>query len=1014
MKNILINIILFCIGLSSNLVFAGESTIPLAKEARLPSNDLVFNQKTLTSKEAKDLKEIDLSELEPSENEIYDGKNHLNESENNVSVQDNEVLRFQGALMSNSGLLRFNAINETDGSLLTLHLDKTLHSMLLRKNLLRRLGYKIPTIKYFPRVSITFNSLEEKTDFLKRIIPENTLGAAERWIVENNDLTIKLQDVAVSKPDESDFYNVSMGVPADSINSRTIRGIVGAYALVDLGESVPQFSWSAGKIDNNAVALTHFTGNEFNSSIDDIVWMQKKIANLTREEILTIVKLSSFPSGVAEVVAEKIISRRNTLNQILNIKKANLDVNMKLNIPGIVVDGKITPQNFQGYASRFTYGDAETPFDQMRFYFYSKLESNAIDNAITYLNKNLEGYDVNTVRTDYFKKQFDAGLKHFVDTGELLPIQVGHWTSPVANLRLILSRDIVIGNYLGTDNLVQLADTFGGSLNLGMLVGYEGLPYGVSASVSGTVSLVRTFTHLKPVKSLKASLKEPFKNLLVPLIKKSLRDDFFTLNELKDFKGPSVDRNKKILEIMKNIDENLNVGESLIMTDRVMPSVSLDLNYTQGVVGAGVGVTGSVAVIKRIHLYKKAPQVLQIFDDSGHTKTLDLSLNINAAGYPVLKILQTYEKGNYNIKSYMVSLNSNPDENPNLYSNALAVYEILKSKNFELINSTITPVTLDASYTDQSTGFSFLLWKVKKLKGQTFFDVKAKDGVNGKYFSYQKDFLTGANIESISKEILNKYLQDKVDPNISITNESGKNPGETIYGKSHTETFRFEAAIDEGNKLSKKFLTLVDIRQGWTFSEKSLIKFIENVNQKFNFNLFNREQIDFKKLRLYKIGYHLNLYEAGIIKLETITNNDISKIEEIYIQNARCNSIGESGPDMSVRCGYLTALKSKLYSCDKKINMSTDHAVCLTELFERLYLDLKFEDFKKLIGENNFYLYGSVDGFRTNSEILNDTIYSNSFGKIGSPYWNGPFDVVRSLVGLSDGEFAGGWLRGGL
>jgi hypothetical protein len=94
--------------------------------------------------------------------------------------------------------------------------------------------------------------------------------------------------------------------------------------------------------------------------------------------------------------------------------------------------------------------------------------------------------------------------------------------------------------------------------------------------------------------------------------------------------------------------------------------------------------------------------------------------------------------------------------------------------------------------------------------------------------------------------------------------------------------------------------------------------------------------------------------------------------------------------------------------------MANDHAVCLTELFERLYLDLKFEDFKKLIGENNFYLYGSVDGFRTNSEVLNDTIYSNSFGKIGSPYWNGPFDVVRSLVGLSDGEFAGGWLRGGL
>ena len=593
----------------------------------------------------------------------------------------------------------------------------------------------------------------------------------------------------------------------------------------------------------------------------------------------------------------------------------------------------------------------------------------------------------------------------------MLPIKVGSWVSPVANFRLILSRDIVIGNYLGAENLVQLADTFGAGIDLGVMVGIEGLPNGIGGRVGSTASLVRTFTHLKPVKSLKTSLKEPYKNLFVPLLKKSLKNDFLTLSELKDFKGTSEERTKKISEIFKEMDSSLAVGESLIMTDRVLPTLSFDLSYSQGVIGAGVGLNGSVAVIKRIHFYKKAPQVLQIFDDLGHVKTIDMSFHLNAMGIPFLNINQAFEKGNYNIKSFMVNLSSNPEENPNLFTNALGVYEVLKNKNFELLSSNSKPVSVKAKFFDKSSGLSFLLWKVKKVKGQTYFDVEAKDGVNGQYFSYQKDFLTGANIESMTKKLINYYIEEKVDPNISITDESGANPGETFYGKSHTETFRFESAVGADGKFEKKFLTIVDIRQGWTLNEKSLVKFITNVNQKFNTVLFNKEQIDFSKLKLYKIGYHLNLYEAGIAKLSTITRNQIDSIANRYKAETNCSD--EDTRKNTPACGDLSMLASKVGKCNKNLSES-DKAICHTELFERIYSDIKFEDFKKLIGENNFYLYGSVDGFKKNSENLNDTIYSNSVGKIGSQYWNGPFDVVRSLVGISDGEFAGGWLREGI
>lgn len=992
----------------STKLFSAESYIPLAREARLPSNDLVFNGKVISSKEAIDLKGVDLSNLNPTKNEIYDGENHLEDDDQQISLESNQLVSFQGTLLSNSGLLRFNAIDEASGNIVTVHLDKTLHSMLLRKNLLRRLGYNIPTMKHLASIKVKFDSQNEKNEFLNKVIPENTLGAKERWLVSENDLEVTLQDIVVTVPSESDFYNVAMGIPAGTINSRTIRALAVVYNLIDLHESINQFSYVAAKIDNRAIVLSHFTGNEFNSSIDDIVWMQKKISELSREDFKRIVELSKFPAGVNELLVEKIIARRNSINELLGLKYSALNANKKLTIEPNIKEGKVLEVEFKGFASRFSYGDAITPLDQIQYYLYSKIQSNIIDNGISYINKFIEGYDLSAKRNEYFQNQFETGLKHFIETGELLPIKVGTWTSPVANLRFILSRDIVIGSFLGTDNLVQLADTFGAGINLGLMVGIEGLPNGAGASVSGTASLVRTYTHLKPVKTLKASLKEPYKNMFVPLLKKSLKDNYLTLSELKDAEGKDEERTKKIQEVMKEIEMNLGVGESLILTDRIMPTVSFDLNYSQGIIGAGVGVSGSVAVIKRIHFYKKAPQILQIFDDKGKVKTIDLSLSLNAVGVPFLKLSQTFDRGAYHVKSYMVNLDSNLEENPSLYSNAMAIYEVLKNKNFEILNAATKPISLNATTKVKTSGLSFLLWKLEKSKGQHFYDVEAKDGVKGKYYTYKKDLLSGTNIESMTKKLVNYYISEKISPEVSITDEEDANPGDTFYGKSKTETFRYESSVNENGKHEKKFLSLSDIRQGWTFNEKSLVKYIEKVNKKFNLNLFNKDLIDFKKIKLYKIGFHLNLYETGIARLGSISKSDIEKLQSEYRKEARCAS--DDANYNSRVCGDLGMLITKVNQCAKEKLDETKRAICHTDLFEKMMNDLKFDDFKKLIGENNFYLYGTVDGFRKGSEVLNDTIYSNSYGKIGSQYWNGPMEVVRSMVGITEGEFTGAWL----
>lgn len=976
----------------------------------MASDDLIFGGNVLTSRDAEELSslgKVDLSTLEPKVNELWsDEESHLDDQEA-IELEENTTLSFEGSLTSNSGLYRFNAIPENSSKIYTIHLDKTLHSLLLRKNILRKLGFKIPAIKYLKNISIRFNSVEEREQFLKKEIPENTLGASERWVKKVNELTVVVQDLAVTEPSENDFYNVAMGVPTQTINSRTLRSLLIPYSLLDLYESVNQFSWVDGKIDNRAAVLSHFTGNEFSTTIEDAQWMLRRFNKLTREEIKSAVQDSYFPDAIASVVVEKIISRRNSLNRLFSEKSKDIPYNQNITIENSVKKGKILEKDFSGYASRFAYGDAESPFEQLRFYLYSKIQSNAIDNLVDKFNTYLEGYDLAQTRSKFFQKQFEEGLNHFLETGELRPIGVGTWFSPLVNSNLIFSRDIVLGNYLGTDNLVQLADTFGASINLGVHLGVEGIGANLSGSVRASTALVRTFSHVKPVKNLKQSLKEPYKNMFVSLLKNSLKDRYLSLSEIRNSTESSEEKAKKVQALLKEIDQYLDTGESLIMTDRLMPAVSVKLNFSTGLIGAGVGAGAGVTTIKRIHIYKKSPKILQIYDDSGFVKNINLSFQINEY-ISILNLTGSYDSGKYKIKSYMVNLSSDLEENPNFYMNSLAVYNVLKNKNFEILDSQVNPVNLDANFKDRGLAFSLLFWKMKTLKGKTYYNLSAKDGIKGKYFSFNKDFMSGRNAESFSKQMANYYLAEASKGNVTVTEEGDANPGDSFFGRSHTQNIRYEASVNEAGGFENKFLSLSDSKQGWALSPKRLKKMMNKVNEKFQTLLFDTALIDFEKLRLFRVGFHVNLYDRGLARLNSITPAEIDALEIRYKKEKGC-ALDDQNYDTSI-CGDLNIIQWDLRKCRKSKN-EEETASCNVELLDDLLTYLKFNDFKKLIGENNLYVYGTMDGFRKHSEILNDTIYSNTLGKIGSKQWNGPLDVVRELLGLSGGEFSGSWVR---
>lgn len=1006
-QSFLLAAILSVVSLQS--LFAAEAYIPL-KEMRLPADDLIFEGKVLKSEDALIFNRQgvikDLSLLEPKENDIW-SKTEDNQyvDESLRAINDNDEFRFEGVIGSQTGLMRFNVSSDSDYQIYTVHLDKTLHTLLLRVELLRKLGYKIPDIVHKKNLKLKFNSEDEKKTFLDRQVVENTLASSERWLVSQTADEVVLKDVAITRPSELDFYNVAFGVPLLPINARSLRALVVPYALLDLPESVNQFRWSAGRVDNHNVLLNHFFSYQFTTSLDDAQWMVRKLSKLSRNDFVQIVKKAKFPKELESLLVEKLIARRNSIIALFNLKLENLTYNSKVTEGDYLKNGKLLKQEFPDFASRFSYGDAESPLQELQYYLYAKLQSSALDNITTLINEKMRAFDLNKKREEYFVKQFQEGLEHFVKTGELKPIGIGTWTSPYLNANLIVSRDIVLGNYLGTDNLIQLADTFGASMSLGVHVGIEGIGADLASSLRAGASVVRTYSHIKPVKTLRASLKEPYKNIFVNLLKKSLREKFFSLSELKDLTDGE-ERSQRITELLKEITEQLDVGESLVITDRFMPTAQVQVSFNQGLVSAGLGADASFVAVRRLHVFKRSPTTVQIYDDKGSMVEVGFSFDIHNF-ITLLTVRAQQDKGQYRTHVYNVNLDSDLAENPKFFESSLGIYEVLKNNNFEVLASVQKPVTVKAKFTDRELKASLLLWKGKKQVGRADYEMTSPQGFTGKYYSINKTSQIGFNVELFARRLANYYISERTDK-LVISEDEDQTASDTFLGKATTDTSRFEAEIDSSGNFQKQFISISTEKQGWSVSEKKIKKFMLAVNKRFQEDLFNPAEIDFKKLRLYNLNFHLNIYERGIQALKTVTTEKISKIEQKYKVTRHCTE--EQPNKSSAECGDLWSIKSKIKSCLKK-TVNKDIAECQLELTERLFNDLDFIDFKDLLGKDNFYVYAGIDGFRAKSEVLNETIFSNSIGEITSKNVSGPLDRVRELLGLQGGEMFGSWIR---
>lgn len=1038
-------------------------TIPLPQSSltRLESSDLMYQGKKLTPEQAFRLKEsgVDLSMIDPESSSVWSpSKSPLIDD---LDFKAGELVDYQGKIESAYGEYRFN-ITRGNHSDLLFHratLRRDVHTLLLRRALMRSLGYKLPAVQYLKNLKVRFPDVQTRNVFLEES-QVAVAGSISRWLKVNvlkdgyldlsllrdDQLTLEFQDLIVETPRPTDHYDLSNNPPCilkssvggsycEAFSERVIKALIIPYSLVDFQESINKVSWQLGRISSQQIVLPNFSSYPLEPSFFDALWAMRRLAKLTRNDFENIVESAFFPEDVSKLIVEKVISRRNSLVELFNLKSEKLKFDSDINFGSTLREGRLRKIKRDDYAINFAGDNADSPLKDFEYFVYTKIQNSAFDALVSKVNSELSAFDPSKEKFEFIKKQFNDGLDHYVETGEFKDFEVGTWFSPTLDGNIILSRDIVLGNYLGTDNIVQLADTVGLAVSVGGVLGIENIDALPEASIAGNISAVRTYTHIKPVKSLKKSFEEPYKNLIVPLIKKKLSQKLKRIadHEAAEIDNPNTEISEDELErqrreilgdLIVDLNKFLGVGESLLVTDQITPALfaSGKANIMETRVGLSFGTRAQI--IRRLQIFRKDEQTIQVYEDKGKGFSFSYGLTVEHK-IPIFRMTAESTKGDYQVKLHSISLNTNTDENPLLYKKLYALHELLETGSSDTLKKLERPYEIQTDFKDKSTKYSFLVWRGKYLKKDSEFSVYDKEGERFDYVSLSTESQEGLNYQdftySVANYLLKEFLREnEVEYNLEIARNEFQNPGQTIFGVSQSYIARFEGRKKERGMIDKAYMELVERNEGWSASSSKIRRMMNDINKRYQRDVFSSKSVlDTAGFKIFDVSVTTHIYERGIDKLTKLTRSQITSLKKKYISERsdqyKCQRNAGRNlsrlPNTWKECGQISYLGDKLDRCQERKNPNKKFYKCYLELAKMIHQEVEFNDFIKLIGEENILVTGVVNGFRKDSEILRDPIYSDTIGEVGSRYPHGPLQAVKQKLQISEGEFYGSWMR---
>jgi hypothetical protein len=779
-----------CIGLASASAFSGTITVPLQTQTKRPAGDLFYQGRALDEAEALGLARsgVDLWRLNPQESLLwkdqYTGGGMPVDTSAHLPAEGGTV-RFDSYLASTKGIFRssVDVLDQTDPAHPELHaftmsISLSNPAALMRAHLLRQIGYQVNAPHAYRKLTVRFASIVERDQFLDNLA-DRSLTSRDRWI-ENKpekEPVVTLRGI-VLEPGRIQVQTVHWGLMSAPLQQdrRVFRALVVPDVLLDFTEKLNAFTWECGKIFNGSVVFDYLYSDGFSDVAgDDIKWIISRFGRLTRDQLKASVEQAGLPEDITALLTEKVVSRRNSLVRLVGLEREVGLREVRANLSqGYVVNGQLTspPKDaYEGYPQEFYDSPEKPPLRFSQLWRYATIEtlSAGIGQVLSMANTQLLSIASSGNAVAQHNQEVSQGVaKYLFKTGGLNDFQqtTGVWAKPIAGAHINASRTVVAGTYLGSDSQVQLVDTLGVDFSGGFYLGWDGLAP-VAAGVSNTLTLSRTYSHIRPVTDMKTALRTNWGHLIVaPFMRKFAKvldpdiscsipegpwTSEFEVDGTKftkinyDSKRPNgkeeaLELRKKLIaegtpenrillqanerdsdcksEVEKAVDKNLEgfleelaVGETFIVTDSVKTDANASVSIpVTAILGNQVSVVpNSVAsyAIARQTMIKRTVDGIQVYlrDQKFDSAQAgaDFRFFINLAGF---------KKGVRQGKSTTDFYNIVTDEADTETKRKLirSVKALLKNNNAEILEDSFQPYTIVQDLFTRLMKFSFLLW----------------------------------------------------------------------------------------------------------------------------------------------------------------------------------------------------------------------------------------------------------------------------------------------------------------
>lgn len=936
------------------------------------------------------LRGFDLSTLDPDQTtNLWKPQNQTIPS--TVLINSKETVRFVKGLPSRSGQLRFTVATADNRELIVI-LSKKAHNFLLRRNILAKLGYSTQPMSWLPKFDLVFEDTIDR-DLFKEDMQDKLLAGTDRWIKSQKDLTLSLQDALVLTS-ESDIYNLATGLMRPEVHQgrRILRAAYMPLAIVDATESVNLMPWQAGRVVLNNLKMNHTQDLDttFGTSWEDARWIGRRIGKLTRADLEEIVIKASYPEAVEKLLIEKIVSRRNDLMDLLLLgeETQKLTFNPEINFGTGLKAGEIVQEFFDGYSSRFSYGDPESPFSasELGSFALSRAQSELINAGMGQLNK-LLGTDEKKMFTKKIEEIVKKEGPYFSTKAIMMPTFHGS---------VILSRDIITGSYLGTNNKVQLVDNLGFSLSAGGALGIVGLPVVMSLKGGASLSYQRMFSHVKPVQSLKKSLKEPYRNMLVPMLLKDIGNKIDKLSRAQGAAGEAL-----MQSVVTDLKGTLGIGESFIITDSLVPnliaeaeiSVSQFVSLPADLLKVYAQVQSQRMMLTRFHLHRANEHTFQIYQDYG--KNLKLMMTLKLKSYiPVVSFNGRWNTATAETHFYPLSLHPQDVTVGMLKGLRQSIYSL----NHSGLREVVTPHKVDHAIKGGADTLQFLMFKRNSIGSNHAMKLTHAVGGAKKEIHRRYDAVTsGTDLEGYAVEAVNSLISLLLKSDLALSQVSTMNPGFSVGGKARNRVFTSEY---DGSRMTTSFERILN---GWRVKPQKLKSYLKLLNDEAGRQVFDPLLIiNTDSILLYQISYTYTLTQEGVDRLFATT---LAQLKTILTKHARRTFDEEVNVIALRHFNQLQKIGKKIKAGDPSEAMGDYH-----DWLKNFQNDVTVLGLETIVGIENFASQGRIEGFRQGDENGDNPVFSHVFGQLPLALHSKPTEKVMQNWGILEGELLANWI----